>query len=159
MNEQLLILFICLSIVNVVIQTANHIITLKCNKYIAAISNAIAYGLYTVVLIYTVCDLPLLVKALIVAAANLVGVFTVKLIEEKSQKEKLWKIDMTIPTPFVAEVDEQLKAIPHHYMTITPKHTVFTFFCSTREQTERVKDSVKNYNAKYFVSESKTELF
>ena len=54
MNEQLLILFICLSIVNVVIQTANHIITVKCNKYVAAVSNAIAYGLYTIVLVYTV---------------------------------------------------------------------------------------------------------
>lgn len=159
MNEQLVLLFVCLSVVNVIMQTANHIITVKCNKYVAALSNAIAYGLYTIVLIYTQSELPIFFKAGIVAAANLVGVFIVKFIEERNQKEKMWKIEMTIPTHFTEELDKQLAAVPHHYFTITPKHTIFTFYCATHEQTEKVKASVKDYNAKYFVSESKTDLF
>ena len=50
----LLILFIVLNIANVILQTAKSICTVKCGKLVAAIANAIAYGLYTVVIVYTV---------------------------------------------------------------------------------------------------------
>ena len=59
MNTKLLILFIALNIVNVIIQTVKSLATVKCGKTVAAIVNAVAYGLYTVVVVYTVCDLPL----------------------------------------------------------------------------------------------------
>ena len=97
MNIELLITFIVLNIVNVIIQTVKSIATIKCGKCWAAAVNAIAYGLYTVVVVYTVCDLPLCLKVTIVALCNLVGVFTVKFIEEKSRKDKLWKVEATIP--------------------------------------------------------------
>ena len=47
----LLTLFIILNIVNVIIQTVKSIATIKCGKYMAAFVNAVAYGLYTVVVI------------------------------------------------------------------------------------------------------------
>ena len=59
MNTELLIIFIVLNIVNVIIQTVKSLATVKCGKTVAAIVNAVAYGLYTVVVVYTVCDLPL----------------------------------------------------------------------------------------------------
>ena len=59
MNE-LLILFIVLNAINVVIQTIKSLCTINCGKTIAALVNALAYGFYTVVVIYMVCDLPLL---------------------------------------------------------------------------------------------------
>ena len=70
--------FIILNVVNVIIQTVKSIATVKCGKGMAAIVNAVAYGLYTVVLVYTVCELPLGLKAAIVALCNLVGVWVVK---------------------------------------------------------------------------------
>ena len=51
MNTELLIIFIVLNIVNVVIQTVKSLATVKCGKTVAAIVNAVAYGLYTVVVV------------------------------------------------------------------------------------------------------------
>ena len=96
MNIELLVTFILLNIANVVIQTVKSICTVKSGKTVAAIVNEVAYGLYTVVIVYTVCDLPLYLKAIIVAVANLIGVYVVKLIEEKARKDKLWKVELTI---------------------------------------------------------------
>ena len=80
---KLLITFILLNIVNVCLQTANHIITVKCNREIASMFNALTFGVYTVVLVYMGCELPVWVKALTVAGCNFIGVFLVKSIEQK----------------------------------------------------------------------------
>ena len=44
---KLLILFIVMNILNVIIQTIKSIATIKCGKTVAALVNALAYGLYT----------------------------------------------------------------------------------------------------------------
>lgn len=150
----LLILFIILNIINVIVQTAKSIITVKGNKYVAAVVNAIAYGFYTVVVIYMLCDLPLFTKAFIVALCNLVGVFVVKFIEEKSRKTKLWKIELTIPTPYTRIVDQKLVDVPHSYQVLSPKHCIFTFYCASEEETLKVKEVVDKYKACYFVTEN-----
>ena len=82
---KLLFIFIILNVFNVIIQTIKSIVTIKCGKSVAAVVNAVAYGLYTVVTVYMLCELSLWVKALVVALCNLVGVYVVKLIEEKSR--------------------------------------------------------------------------
>lgn len=150
----LLILFIILNIINVIVQTAKSIITVKGNKYVAAVVNAIAYGFYTIVVIYMLCDLPLFTKAFIVALCNLVGVFVVKFIEEKSRKTKLWKIELTIPTPYTRIVDQKLVDVPHSYQVLSPKHCIFTFYCASEEETLKVKEVVDRYKARYFVTEN-----
>jgi hypothetical protein len=152
---QLLILFIVLNIVNVIIQTIKSIVTVKCGKTVASVVNALAYGLYTVVTVYTMCDLPLMTKALVVAVCNLIGVYVVKLIEEKARKEKLWKIEMTIPTQYTNAVDFDLAEIPHNYIKLSDKHTLFNFYCATQKETIKVKEIVNQYGAKYFISETK----
>ena len=95
MEMKLLILFIVMNIVNVVLQTIKSLATVKCGKWGAAIVNAVAYGLYTYIVVLTMCDLPLLWKCVIVALANFIGVYVVKLIEEKARKDKLWKVEAT----------------------------------------------------------------
>ena len=76
--------FIILNVVNVVIQTVKSIVTISGGKISASVVNAVAYGLYTVVVVYMNADgLGLFWKALIIGLANLVGVYVVKLIEEK----------------------------------------------------------------------------
>ena len=97
MNYELLITFTALNVINVIIQTVKSIATVKCSKVAASVVNAIAYGLYTIVVVYTMADLPLIMKAGIVALCNLIGVFIVKLVEEKARKDKMWKIEMAIP--------------------------------------------------------------
>lgn len=155
---KLLILFIILNVANVIIQTIKSIATIKCGKTVAALVNAVAYGLYTIVVVYTVCEINLWIKVLVVAVANLIGVYVVKWIEEKSRKDKLWKVECTIPTQYTNAVDFDLKTVPHSYITISEKHTLFNFYCATQKDTEKVRAIIEQYNAKYFVSEAKTSV-
>ena len=156
MNE-LLVMFIVLNAINVVIQTIKSLCTINCGKTVAALVNALAYGFYTVVVIYMVCDLPLLWKVLIVGACNFVGVFLVKWVEEKARKDKLWKIEATIPTKYIETVDYNLDNhfVPHSYVKLSDKHTVFYCYCATQNDSKIVKKILDNYEARYFVSESK----
>ena len=105
----LLLTFIILNILNVIIQTVKSIATVKCGKTAAAIINAVAYGLYTVVTVYMMCELELWLKALIVAVANLIGVYVVKLLEEKARKDKVWKVETTIPREEAEKMIEACK--------------------------------------------------
>lgn len=79
----------------------------------------------------------------------------VKWVEELARKEKLWKIEMTVPTKYRAAVDFDLRDIPHSYIEISNKHTLFNFYCATQAESKKVKDIVAQYGAKYFVAESK----
>lgn len=157
---KLLMIFIVLNIFNVIIQTAKSICTIKCGKVAASLVNALAYGLYTVVIVYTMCDLPLLLKALIVAACNLVGVFVVKLIEEKAQKDKLWKVEATVSAEKGLELKDWAKLLSNQFNLSfnyieAGKYWVFNFFCSDKEASANIKNLLKEFDAKYFVSETK----
>ena len=155
MEMKLLLTFIVFNIINVVIQTVKSIATIKCGKTVAALVNAVAYGLYTYIVVLTVCNLPLWVKMLTVGLANLVGVYVVKYFEEKGRKDRLWKVEATIPTEYALTVDDILEAIHHSYIRISPKHTLFNIYCATQNESKIVKEIINEYNAKYFVAESK----
>ena len=158
MNTKLLVIFIALNIVNVIIQTIKSLATVKCGKTVAAIINAVAYGLYTVVVVYTVCDLPLWLKVVVVGACNLVGVFCVKWGEEKARKDKLWEVRATVYEPYTESLHHDLESanIPHNYIPNIGKYTIFNIYCETQAESKRVKALLDYHKAKYFVSESKT---
>ena len=157
MDTKLLLIFIALNITNVIIQTIKSLVTVKCGKTAAALINAAAYGLYTVVVIYTICELPLYLKALIVAICNLVGVYVVKLIEERARRDKLWKVEATIPVEIAEKVKHDLRAngLPYNYIDIE-KYYLFNVYCENQEQSKVAKVILDYYNAKYFVSENKS---
>ena len=158
MNPKLLILFIVLNIVNVIIQTVKSLATVKCGKTVAAIVNAVAYGLYTYVIVLTVCDLPLWLKVVVVGACNLVGVFCVKWGEEKARKDKLWEVRATVYESYTESLHHDLESanIPHNYIPNIGKYTIFNIYCETQIESKRVKNLLDYYKVKYFVSESKT---
>ena len=155
--KELLILFVICNIANVIIQTVKSLVTVKGSPIVAAVVNAVAYGFYTYIIIITNCDLPVLQKCIIVATCNLIGVFIVKYIEKKSQKDKLWKVEMTIPEEKLNFVHEYLtmKNIPHNYIENVGKYTIFNCYCSTQEQSIKVKNILEKVGGKYFASESK----
>lgn len=158
MDTKLLIIFIALNIANVIIQTVKSIATVKCGKGVAAIVNAVAYGLYTIVTVYLLCELPLMWKAGIVALCNLVGVYVVKWAEEKARKDKLWKVEATVFDPHTFAVFSELQEanIPCNYIPKIGKWSVFNIYCDTKEQSQKAKVILDKHEAKYFVSESKT---
>lgn len=156
---KLLVLFIVLSVVNVILQTFKSLATVKCGKVGAALVNATAYGLYTVVLVYTNADFPLWEKVLVTAVCNLVGVYIVKAIEEKARKDKLWKVETTVNSDDTFKVRLALRDAGLSYSVIstnTKERSVFNIYCPTKKESEKIKEILGNFDAKYFVTESKS---
>lgn len=147
------IVFIVLSAINVVFSTIRSITTIKSGKTVASLINGGYFAFYNIMLIYTVMDFPMWEKCVITFVCNVVGVWIVKWIEEKMRKDKLWKVEVTIPTRYYEAVDFDLRDIPHSYITISEKHTLFNFYCATQKETEKVTSICNQYNAKYFASE------
>lgn len=151
--------FIILNIVNVIIQTIKSIATVSWGKWGAAITNAIAYGLYTVVVIFMSAEgLGIFWKAIIIALANLVGVYAVKLWEEKARKDKLWKVEATIDAHLIEDYHRILNegGIPHSWLEIgSTDRILLNCYCNTQSDSLLVKGLLDAGGAKYFVSESK----
>ena len=148
------IIFIVLSAINVVFSTIRSITTIKSGKTVASLISGGYFAFYNIMLIYTVMDFPMWEKCIITFVCNVIGVWVVKWIEEKMRKDKLWKVEVTIPSGCRDEVDFLLKDIPHSYITISNKHTLFNFYCATQNETSKVTRICNQYNAKYFASES-----
>lgn len=153
----MLITFVILNVLNVIIQTAKSIVTIKCGKGVAALVNAIAYGLYTVVLVYMNCDIPLWEKVIVVGSANLIGVYIVKFFEEKSKKDKLWKIEFSLKKGYFDSAVKELNIndISYNFSTFGEYITI-TAFANTQEETKIISNVVKKNNAKYFITETKS---
>ena len=125
----IILLFIGLNIANVILQTIKNLATVKCGKVIAAIVNAVAFGLYTIVLVYTNADFPLWVKVLVTAGANLIGVYVVKLIEERIQKEKLWRVEVAVNEKDKDNLLQEISKEKYSYYYLkTQGYYQFTFF-------------------------------
>ena len=154
-----LLFFIVLNVVNVILQTVKSIATVKCKALSASVVNAVAYGLYTVVVVYTATDcLDLFGKVIVTALTNLIGVYVVKKIEEKNRKDKLWEVKATVKDKEVMGIHNELEAlnIPHNWFITSGEYRIFNIYCATQTESQMVKDILNNHCAKYFVSESKT---
>lgn len=152
-----ILLFIICTTVNVVLNTVKSIVTVKGGKGIAAAVNAICFGFYTYIIILTAtADLTTWEKIIITTLCNLIGVYIVKFIEEKMRKDKLWKIDVTIPRISTMPMHHQLQAhsIPHNYECVH-KWAIFHCYAENKTATEKVLDIAKQYNGKTFASETK----
>lgn len=155
---KLLLIFCVLNVVNVILQTVKSVCTIKCGKWVASLVNAIAYGLYTIVIVYTMCDLPLFLKAIVVALANLIGVFIVKFFEEKNQKEKLWRIEATVKDTLLVDVTQLIEKAKIGYSIISISNSnyyMLAIYCNTKNDSRAIRQILKKYKVKYFVSESK----
>ena len=152
----LLIVFTVLSIINVIFSTVRSLVTVKGGAFAASLISALYFGYYNVVLIYTVADFPLWQKVVITFATNLVGVYVVKWAEKKAQKDKLWKVEATIPRKRAANLVSVAteKDLSFNYVDIG-KYYLFNFYCPTQKDSAEVKQILNEHGAKYFVSESK----
>ena len=151
-----ILLFALCTAVNVILSTIKSILTVKGGKFSASFINAITYGFYSYVIVLTSADgTPIWVKMAITAVCNFVGVYLVKWIEEKARKDKLWKVELTVPTRYTNTIDFDLHDVPHSYIELSDKHTLFNFYCATQKESAKVKAIANQYEAKYFVAESK----
>lgn len=154
------ILFIICTAVNVILSTIKSIATIKGGKFMAALMNALTYGFYSWVIILTTIDnLSTVSKMLITAACNFVGVYLVKLIEEKTRKDKIWQLSITVPQKYIEALHHDYTRInlPHNYIDVV-KWGVFTIYCETQKDTTKALEIAKQYDAKCFAAENKLDL-
>lgn len=151
-----ILLFALCTAVNVILSTIKSILTVNGGKISASLINAITYGFYSYVIVLTSADgMPIWLKMAITAVCNFVGVYFVKWIEEKARKDRLWKVELTVPTRYTNTIDFDLHDVPHSYIELSDKHTLFNFYCATQKESAKVKAIANQYEAKYFVAESK----
>ena len=154
---KLIVTFLVLSIINVIFSTIRSITTIKSGKAVASLVSGGYFAFYNVMLIYTVAEFPMWEKCVITFFCNVIGVWFVKWIEEKMRKDKLWKVEATVPT---VEVERLLadcirNHIEHYNYFDVYDYTVFNFYCATQTDSRNIKNLLSNYNVKYFVTESK----
>lgn len=161
---QNIIIFTVLQLINVMFSTVKTIMQIKGTKLAATIANSVYYAFYTIVVIFMVADFVpdpvwnIAIKVIVTGVTNLIGTYVSMTILEHIRKDKLWKIDITVNTKFSEEIHRQLKSVPHSFIVVTDKHTIFTFYCATKEDSKQVKEIGDKYNAKYFVSENRVIL-
>lgn len=153
MTTGILIFFIC-SLVNVMLSTCKTVLTVKASKSTATIINACTYGFYAIV-VKQLASFDLIYTVTVTIITNIIGVYVSLWILEKFAKDKLWKFEVTIPTEYADTVDKVLEAIPHSYIKLSDKHTLFNFYCTTQKESAEVEKMIKHYNARYFISESR----
>ena len=158
MNYNFLTVFFILSIINVVFATIKSLVTINGGKLTASLVSGGYFAFYNIMMQYTVADFPMWQKCLITFVCNVVGVYLVKWGEEKARKDKLWKVEATVKTKEEAkEIIALCKdvGIPCNYIDIN-RYVLVNCYCETQKQSIEIKSILDTYNAKYFVSESKT---
>ena len=156
-----IIFFALITLANVIIQTVKSLFTIKGGKLSAATVNAIAFGFYTYIIFFTADDsISLWQKALITAICNLIGVFFVKFIEERLQKDRLWIFNCTakVESADVIKITELLKSMDISLTYNQLKDDLYTLsiYSYTQNESEMIKSVLKNYKIKYCVIETKS---
>ena len=155
-----ILLFTIATVVNITLSTIRSLCTIKGGKWLSAITNAVCYGFYPLIVMLTAKDtVTIWVNMIITAVANFVCVWLIKLVEEKARKDKMWKVEMAIPNEYAEEVIERLKStgnwIPFNYHYLG-KWCIFNCYCDTQDQTAFAKNLTKEFNGKISAYESKS---
>lgn len=152
-----ILLFIIATVINVTLSTIRSLCTIKGGKWVSAISNAICYGFYPLIVMLTAKGtVGILINMLITAVANFICVWLIKFVEEKATKDKLWLVKITMPKGCLEETKGWLKGweIPYSYVDIG-KYVVFDTYCDTQADTEKVTKLCKLLGGKAFATENK----
>ena len=155
-----ILLFTIATIINVVLSTIRAICTIKCGKTVSAITNAVCYGFYPLIVMLTAKDtVSIIANMIITALANFVCVYVIKLVEEKVRKDKMWKVELAVPREETQDCHKTLVMynVPHNY-NFVGSWTMFNCYCMSQKDTEIVIAQAKNYNGKYSAYESKISM-
>lgn len=152
--------FVILNFINVLINTARSLTTVKGGKWIASLMNALCYGYYTVIIVITATyEIPLTLKIIAVAIVNFIGVFTIKFCEEKMQKEKFWIYNATakMSNKDLLDVVALLKyaKIKLVYSKVADELYTLQIFSNTQKESEMITSILNNYSIKYCAIETK----
>ena len=155
-----LIVFTILTTINVVLNTARVIITVKGGVFLSSIISALAFGFYTIMTVVIVSSpLDNWVKGLITAIVNFVGTYFVKWVEMKVRKDRLWMVDVVLTGPQIYAAKSYLDPWKIQYIEIpisNSNSSQFHIYSKTQDESRHIKELLEGYNAKYVVLESKS---
>lgn len=150
--------FVVLNFVNVLINTARSLTTVKGGKWIASLMNALCYGYYTVIIVITATyEIPLALKIIAVAIVNFIGVFTIKFCEEKIQKEKLWVYNII---GINTEIEEKIRtflnntSVKYYSEELDDNYWTMTIFSETQKESVLINSILNNYSVKFYAVET-----
>ena len=155
-----ILLFTIATVINITLSTIRSLCTIKGGKWVSAITNALCYGFYPLIVMLTAKDtVSIMVNMAITALANFVCVWLIKYIEEKARKDKLWKIEMAIPLESSDYVIRYLKqtTIPFNYNYLG-KWCMFNCYCAEQKDTALITQIAKSLRGKISAYESKSIL-
>lgn len=153
-----ILLFAIVTIINVTLSTIRSLCTIKGGKWLSAITNAICYGFYPLIVMLTAKDtVTIWTNMAITAAANFVCVWIIKWVEEKARKDKMWKVEVACPLVHHSDMHALLKeyAIPHNYVEVG-SWVMFNCYCMTQKDTQIVTDLAEKRECKISAYESKS---
>ena len=154
-----IVLFSLATVINVTLSTIRSICTIKCGKWLSAIRNAICYGFYPLIVMLTAKDTVTIVTNMVITAvANFICVWLIKYVEEKAKKDKLWKVEMAIPSN--KDRKELVWGILNgndipYYDQRVGNWVMYHCYCITQEQTKVCTEIVKNVGGKISAYENK----
>ena len=155
-----LIVFTILTTINVVLNTARVIITVKGGVFLSSIISALAFGFYTIMTVVIVSSpLDNWVKGLITAIVNFIGTYFVKWIEIKVRKDRLWMVDVVLTGPQIYAAKSYLDPWKIQYIEIpisNSNSSQFHIYSKTQDESRHIRELLEGYNAKYVVLESKS---
>ena len=91
---KVLIIFVVLSLINVIMSTIKSVLTVKSSKGVATIANAIYYSFYTLV-VKQLASVDYVTAFVVTLVCNLVGVYLGFVIMDLFKKEKVWRVTIT----------------------------------------------------------------
>lgn len=160
MNPEIL-LFIILQVVNVILSTIKSIVMIRGNKWATIIANTIYFGIYTAVIkqVASIDNIWLLIG--VTMAANFIGTWVGLNITEKMRKADLWTIKTVIRVERLKEYKQALNEADLKYIsyqTTWDEYTAVDILSENRSQSKVIKEILENFNAKYSVHTSRTNL-
>ena len=151
-----ILIFAIATVVNVTLSTIRSLCTINGGKWLSAITNAVCYGFYPLIVMLTAKGtVGIIINMGITALANFVCVWLIKLVEEKSRKDKMWKVEVAIPNKYGNALHFDLRGLPHNYIEVG-SWTMFNCYCMTQADTKMVVDLAKQYEGKISAYESKS---
>ena len=150
----LIIAFSVATLINVILSTLKSVITIKGGRVVASITNAIAYGFNTIV-IKGIAGVELWIAIVVTVIANLVGVYISLTLIKKFEKERLWKITVTVPTENMHDFKHDLHEADIGfiaYETSYEKYKVVDVFSRDKKDSRVVRDLINKYKVKYTIT-------
>lgn len=160
---KLILTYAILQTLYVILNTISSIWKIKAGKLVASISSAVCYAVYVFVLIYTVANFSIWIKAGLVAITNFVGVWVSRIITDKLKRDKLWEIVATVSDREQArKIDITLQQYNIGFNNIQVNDScnslVYHIYSKNQKESEVIKKVLKDSGAKYIIHEETVRL-